>query len=291
VATGGESNQVGEDRIGGYRYVRTILPGQNSTIYEVADDATGKHYAIKQMVSGKADDAAERRSFEAEAKLGMELRHPNLVRVHRYVKDREAPFFVMDYFPSEHLRLILNRRDRAEWLQLNLRRIIEQSGSALAYLHDRGLVHRDIKPENLLVNRAGEVRLIDLAIARKPTSGLGKLFGRKPPREGTPSYMSPEQIRCEPPSPTADIYSLGCTCYELACGRPPFRANSTHDLLSKHLREPASSPRNHNPALTAEFSDLVLQMIRKGPAERPKTVMEILGRLARIAIFDGEQRP
>jgi serine/threonine protein kinase len=257
----------------------------------VVDDATGKHLAIKQMVYGKADDAAERRSFEAEAKLGMELRHPNLVRVHQYVKDRDAPFFVMDYFPSEHLRLILNRRDRAEWLQANLRRIIEQTGSALAYLHDRGLAHRDIKPENILVNRSGEVRLIDLAITRKPPSGLGKLFARKPPREGTPSYMAPEQIRCEAPSPLADIYSLGCTCYELACGRPPFRANSTQELLSKHLREPASPPRNHNPGLSAEFSELIAQMIRKEPERRPASVIEILGRLARIPIHDGEPRP
>src|SRR5690606_3129358 len=122
----------------------------------------GKRFALKELLPSKAADSGERKSFEFEAKLGQDLRHPNLVRVHEYVKDKTAPYFVMDFFPSEHLRLILNKRP--EWLRERLHRINEQVGSALAYLHDKGWVHRDIKPENIIVNKTGEVRLIDYAL-------------------------------------------------------------------------------------------------------------------------------
>ena len=93
--------------------------------------------------------------------------------------------------------------------------------------------------------------------------------------------MSPEQIRREPPAPTADIYSFGITCYELACGRQPFRANSRTELLNKHLRESPARRRSYNKEITPEFSDLVMEMIRKKPADRPQSLHEFLSRFAR----------
>jgi serine/threonine protein kinase len=289
VAT--DVNVRGEDRIGGYRFVRMVLPGQNAAIMEVAQEGTGKRFALKQLNSLKGEEASERKAFEFEAKLGLELRHPNMIKVHEYVKDKSQPYFVMDYFPSDHLRLILNKRDRAEWLKGKLHRIIEQTISAIAYMHDKGWIHRDIKPENILVNKSGEVRLIDYALAKKPPAGLSKMFGGKPPREGTHSYMSPEQIRCGPPSIQADIYSLGITCYELACGRQPFRANSPSELLNKHLYEMPSPPTVHNKLITSEYSDLVMRMIKKNPKDRPANLHEVLSQFNRIRIFSDDPEP
>ena len=279
------------DKIGNYRLVRTILPGQNSVIWEVAQEGTGKRFALKMLNAGKAEDPAQRRAFEFEAKLGSTLHHPNLIRVHEYVKDKQAPYFVMDYFPSEHLRLLLNKRDRGDWLKSKLHRIIEQATIGLAYMHDKGWVHRDLKPENIIVNKSGEVRLIDYALAKKIPVGLGKLFAGKPPREGTHSYIAPEQIRCEPPSVRADIYSLGITCYELACGRQPFRANSPMELLNKHIKEQPVPPTSHNKEITPEFSDLVMRMIRKKPAERPESVQEFLSHFNRTRIYKDDPDP
>ena len=258
---------------------------------EVVQDGTGKRFAMKQMLPSKAEDPSERKLFEFEAKLGMELRHPNLVRVFEMVKDRNQPYFVMEYFPSQHLRLALGKRDLYAQVKPKLHRIISQSANALAYMHDRGWVHRDIKPENIIFNKTAETRVIDYALALKAKSGLGALFASKPPCQGTHSYMSPEQIRREPVAIGADIYSFGITCYELGCGRQPFRADSPTQLLHKHLNEMPSPPTVHNKEITSEFSDLVMKMLRKKPADRPKNLHEFISQFSRLRIFKNDPMP
>jgi serine/threonine protein kinase len=172
-----------------------------------------------------------------------------------------------------------------------LHRIISQTAAGLAFVHEKGWVHRDIKPENILVNKSGETRIIDFALAMRPFGALRKLLGSKAPRQGTPSYMAPEQIRCEPPTPSADVYSLGITCYELTCGRPPFRANSTTELLNKHLSDRPLPLTAHNKAITPEFNDLVLSMLQKRTTDRLADLQEFLSRFRRIRIFKDDPEP
>lgn len=281
----------GEERIGNYRYVRTLLQGQNSTVMEVVQDGTGKRFAMKQLLPGKASDAEERRVFEMEAKLGMQLRHPNLVHVYEYVKDKHAPYFVMDFFPSTHMRLILAKQPLYEEFKPKLRRIIEQTAQGLAYMHAKGWIHRDVKPENIIVNKTGEVRVIDYSLSLRAPTGLARLFSGKPPRQGTHSYMAPEQIRREHPAISADIYSFGVVCYEFACRRQPFRANSASELLTKHLRDTPSPPTSYDKSITPEYSDLVLRMLRKKPADRPRDFQEFLSLFSRVRIFKDEAAP
>lgn len=281
-----------EDKIGNYKYIRILHQGQNSTVMEVAQDGSGKHFVLKQLLPTKAGDPVERKLFEFEAKLGQELRHPNMIKVHEYVKDRKQPYFVMDYFPSStHLRLFVGKPAQFEWVRPKLHWIIEQSGQALAYMHDKGWVHRDLKPENLIINKVGETRLIDYALAMKPVTGLGKLFAKKPPRSGTHSYMSPEQILRLPVQPASDIYSFGTTCYELACGRQPFRANSTTELLNKHIKDTPSPPTSHNKNITPEFADLVMKMLKKKPKDRLPSIRDFLAQFSRIRIYKDDPPP
>lgn len=285
------TNTTGEERIGDYKYIRTIYPGSTSMVMEVLHEPSNRRFAVKQLLASRGGDASERRAFEFEAKLGMELHHPNLIKVHHYVKDREQPYFVMDYFSGFQLRLALHRPKDFPILKGSLHRIISQAASALAYMHGKNWIHRDMKPENIMCNKTGEVRVIDYTLTRRPISGFGKLLGLKVPRQGTKSYMSPEQIRCESPAPTADIYSFGITCYELACGRQPFRANSENELLNKHIRQVPVSPTTYNQEITKEFADLVMEMIRKKPADRPQSLLEFLSRFAKIRVFLTDPAP
>ncbi len=280
-----------EEKIGGFRYVRTIHPGATSVVMEVVQESTGKRFALKQLQESRAVEASERRLFEFEAKLGLQLRHPNLVHVHEYFRDRDQPYFIMDLFPSFHLKLPIARPSVYPMPTRQLHRIITQAASALLYMHNKGWIHRDVKPENILVNKSGEVRVIDYALAMRPFSSLKKLLGGKAPRQGTASYMSPEQIRCGSPTPSSDIYSFGVTCYELACGRPPFRANSTSDLLRKHLNERPIPLLAHNKSITTEYNDLILNMLVKRPEDRCPSLQEFVSRFGRIRIFKDDPDP
>src|SRR3954468_22180912 len=105
---------------------------------EVVQEGSARRFALKQMLASKAQNSAERREFEFEAKLGMQLVHPKLIRVHEYVKDKRQPYFVMDYFPSIHLRLVVAKEAEYAKFQPRFHGVIEQSASALAYLHDKG---------------------------------------------------------------------------------------------------------------------------------------------------------
>jgi serine/threonine protein kinase len=289
VAT--DLNTTSDDRIGGYRYVRTIHPGHTSVVMEVIQESTQRRFALKQLLASRAEDKDDFRAFVHEARLGMELHHPNLMRVYEFIKDREQPYFVMELFGGHHLKLSIARPKLYPLPRTLLHKIIEQSAGALSFMHSKGWVHRDVKPENILFNKSGEVRLIDYALAKRVAGGFSKLFGGKTAREGTRTYISPEQIRCEPPAPSADIYSFGITCYELACGRPPFRANSSQELLEKHLGERPIPLTTHNKKVTPEFNDLVLKMIQKKPADRFSSLDEFLSRFRSVRIFTDDPDP
>jgi serine/threonine protein kinase len=284
-------NTASDDRIGGYRYIRTIHPGATSIVMEVLQEGTQRRYALKQLLASRAEDREEYKAFMHEAKLGMELRHPHLIKVIEFVKDPTQPYFVMELFTGYHLKMPIARPSIYPMPKTLLHRIIEQAAQALAYMHDRGWTHRDVKPENILFNKSGEVRVIDYALARKMTTGIAKMFEGKIPRQGTKTYISPEQIRCLSPSPAVDIYSFGITCYELACGRPPFRANSSQELLEKHLSERPLALTNINKLVTPEFNELVIKMIQKRPEDRFTSLHDFLTRFRSVRIFTDDPDP
>lgn len=270
--------------IGGYKLRTLLQTGQTSQVFEVIEPKSGLHYAMKLLLPEAATNPEHRSTLFNEAEVGVKMAHQNVVRIFKVNKSESAPHFIMEFFPSGSLRLRLQAKDQ-KFIQEHARRIFRGAGTGLAYMNAMGYIHKDIKPDNILVNSLGDTKIIDFAIAKKIVKKKGflaKLFKRKGKVQGTPSFMSPEQIKNEDLDGRADIYSYGCTLYELTTGRPPYRGTSTNDLLTRHLAEKPSPPSMYNRDLTEEFSNFVLKLIAKKKEDRPSSFHEVLIQLRKV---------
>jgi len=260
-----------------------MMTGQSSQVWECIQEGTGRRYALKLLLPERVSDPEHRRYIETEAKVGRQLLHPKVIKVFEYFRSKDNPHFVMEFFPGANMKQRLMRK--SDIVTQNAASIIEQAGDALAYMHDKGWLHKDIKPDNLLVNGVGEVRLIDFALAERISSRWARIFSKRKTVKGTRSYMSPEQIRGEHLDERADLYSFGCTLFEMLVGRPPFRADSPKALLEKHLYEKVRSPRTLNSALTPEIDDLIMRMLEKDRTKRLENMHEFLAKFRGVKLF------
>jgi serine/threonine protein kinase len=191
----------------------------------------------------------------------------------------------MEWFPAPNLKRRIRSKEETDKILHLLPKIIEQAAEGLARMHSLGWVHRDVKPDNFLVNDKGEVKVIDFGLAQKAKRGLWKLLCPKSKRQGTPSYMSPEQIRCEPLDQRADVYSFGCILYEIFVGNPPFTGSKLDELFQKHLKAPPPALEATERNLTTEFAQLVRRCLAKERAARPDSMEDVLGELRSGKIF------
>jgi Protein kinase domain len=152
--------------IGGYRLQNLMMTGQTSQVWEVVEAASGRHFAMKLLLPEKLQDPEHRELLFHEAEVGMLLAHPNVIRVIKVDKNVHNPYFVMEFFPAGNLKLRVMHK-KWDFIKEKSLDIFKQAGTALAYMHAMGWVHRDVKPDNIMVNSAGEVRIIDFALAQK----------------------------------------------------------------------------------------------------------------------------
>jgi serine/threonine-protein kinase len=277
---------VEAEQIGGYKVQNLLQSGQSSQVYEVVEVISLRHFAMKILLPEKAKDQEQRRLLFHEAEVGKKLAHPNIIKIHE-ISRSPTPFFTMEFFPSGALRTRLQQK-QADFIRENAEKIFKQTVTGLAYMNASGWVHRDVKPDNILVNSLGDVRIIDFAIAYRPPTGLAKVFRRKGKAQGTRSYMSPEQIRRQILDGRSDIYSFGATVYEVLTGRPPFRGNSSQELLEKHIKEKPVNPRQYNQDVTEDFAALVMRMLEKKREDRPRDFHEIMMAMRNYRVFKGQ---
>jgi serine/threonine protein kinase len=282
---------VAEETIGGYRLQKLMMSGQNSQVWEVVELISHRHFAMKLLLPEKLNDIESRRLLLHEAMVGNKLAHPNIIKIVVVDKDPKNPYFVMEFFPAGSLKLRLMHK-QFDFIKERALNIFKQTATAMAYMNASGWVHRDVKPDNILVNSAGEVRLIDFALAqrREKPSFFGKLFRKKGKVQGTRSYMSPEQIRGDFLDGRSDIYSFGATLYELTTHRPPFRASSNQELLNKHIAEKVVPPQAHNPDITDDFNNFVVKLLAKKREQRPRDFHEVLMQLRTLRVFKSDPK-
>ena len=253
-----------------YKIIDIVGSGGTATVYLARDLRTNKIVAVKVLHPQYATDPKAVSRFFREIKIISSLNHPNILKLIDYGKVDNVPYFVTEYVQGRTLREIIKERKR---LSINEAiRIIIDVLKALSYAQEKGVVaHRDIKPGNIMIDVNNQVKLTDFGIAKLQDKTISKetLFY-------TPSYASPEQIRGEKVDERSDIYSLGCTLYEMLTGRPPFIGDNIFAITTKHLKEDPLPPSKFNKQIPKWLDEIVLTMISKDPRDRYQKPEEVI---------------
>jgi serine/threonine protein kinase len=266
---------LGLGYIGPFRLLEIVNRGQSCCLWRAYDDEKREFIGIKTLLESTAKQRGQVRLLEHEYKVASQFSHPNLIRIFHYDWYNRVPYIGMEWFSAINLKMWINRG--YETYCEHLPQILLQMTQALFYQHEQGWVHRDVKPDNFLfAPETVEVKMIDFALAQRTVSGFMKWFTFKGRIQGTASYMSPEQIQRMPAAPGSDIYSLGCTFYELLTTRLLFTGDSLNDLLNKHLSAAPPPVTQRNKNVTPEFAELLKMMLAKKPQDRPKSSSELL---------------
>jgi serine/threonine-protein kinase len=260
--------------IGRYRVIRLLGRGGMSDVYLARDPMLERDIAVKLIAGGLDDDVARRRLVREASAVGR-LRHPNIVTIFDAGEHDGRPFIAMEHVPGDTLRTLIQRR-----VPMPLRRrleLIENACAGLAHAHRAGVVHLDIKPDNLIVDESGVLKVLDFGIARVLSSEA--LATRH--ILGTLRYMSPEQIAGDPLDHRSDIFSLGCSMYELLAYLPAY-AGSTREIVYRIAVGPVPRLCEVMPDIDPRLDAAVGRAMALEAADRFADLDEFQAELARL---------
>jgi tRNA A-37 threonylcarbamoyl transferase component Bud32 len=251
-----------------YDILLEIAQGGMATVYRGYDLERDQAVAIKVLSPFLSNQPKFRARFEREAELMHSLRHPNIVPVLDYGRERHSMYLVMPFMNAGSLE------DRLRQGAISVAagsRIIDQMAVALEHAHAFGVVHRDVKPSNILIDEKFHAWLSDFGFAYVFDASVN-LTGST--LIGTPAYMAPEQILGHKVTPKADQYALGVVLYQLCTGRLPYDAATPMKLALKHATEPLPRPRLVNPNLPDAVEEVLLRSLSKDPNFRFDSVRD-----------------
>jgi serine/threonine protein kinase len=262
-------------RLGDFALVRKIGAGAMGDVYLGKHVTTGESAAIKLISDKHCLDESFIKRFKREIDILMGLSHVNIARAVGYGVDQDRTFLALEYIEGPNLSDVLQERGALFEQDVLTIAIHVARGLASAY-NEAGLVHRDIKPMNLLVKQArvgkrtglfmeegDKVKIIDFGLA-KPTDSEDQRLTITGFVMGTPAYMSPEQIRCEPSLDFhTDMYALGATMFHLLTGRIPYPGNAPAIIMTGHLTQPVPDPGELVPSLSPDTRKVVMTAMAK----------------------------
>ncbi len=269
-----------------YRVDEILGYGGMGIVYKAENQALGRTVALKVIAPRLARDEAFIKRFRREARALAQLYHPNIVLVFALRQVDLGLYIAMEYVEGQTLAERLEV-DRPVAMHQALP-LIKQLLAALDYAHERGVIHRDLKPRNIMLNEAGEVKVMDFGLAKMLGEGSGDTTGSAM-RAGTLCYMSPEQAKgLKNVDQRSDLFSLGLILYEMLSGRLPFnKDDSEFNILKAIVEEKLPSPHTFNPALTRSLSKIIMKALEKKPKKRYQSAGEML---AAIEAFERHQQ-
>jgi serine/threonine protein kinase len=269
-------------KIGRFEIEDELGRGGMATVFRANDPHFKRDVAIKVLPAVFTHDPTFRARFEREAQLLAALEYPGIVPVYDYGEENDQPYLVMRYMPGGSLS---QRLKDGPLTLIETSRIFTRLGTALDYIHDKGIVHRDMKPANILFDGYGNAYLSDFGIARITQSNIG-LTGDG--LIGTPAYMSPEQARGDVEiDGRSDIYALGAILFETLTGRQPYEATTPMGVVMKHITDPIPHLIDLNREIPADCQELIDKAMAKDREQRFQTAASMA---IAVAVLAGKTR-
>jgi serine/threonine protein kinase len=285
--TAGTQGQI--PAVPGYRIVQRIGAGGMGVVYKAIQLSMNRPVAMKILYPRYAKDAEFLERFRREIATMAKLSHPNIVTAIDTGETGGAPYYVMEFVDGRTVtELVKKGGSLPEGKTLE---IAAQVGRALAHAARHKLIHRDIKPDNIMVTDEGVAKLCDMGIAKSLEESADSSLTTDGIAIGTPSYISPEQAQGLPADERSDIYSLGVTLYYAATGKAPFGGPTAAAILRQHITVTPPPPDKHNPRLSKPFSQFVMRMLAKEPADRFPSAQSFVQEIDRLIKRSGTGGP
>ena len=253
--------------IRGYRFIKKLTATAHSAVYLAEKESADLNVVLKvlQQVPEDSDSIGAFDRFLQEYELIAEIEHPNIVKIYDLGVGDDHAHIAMEYLEGGDLKARIeegiNEPDAVKFLR--------EIASALAKIHDVGILHRDLKPGNVMLRADDSIALIDFGLAKRMRLRMeltdeGEIFG-------TPYYMSPEQGHGNGVDHRSDIYSLGVIFYEMLTGEKPFRADTAMGIIYRH----ANAPVPLLPNRIGQYQALINMMLAKQPDDRLQSAAEV----------------
>ncbi len=273
-----------------YRIVEQLGAGGMGVVFKAQDSRLERAVALKFLPEKLAQDPLALERFRREARAASALNHPCICTIYDIGEQDGRAFIAMEFIDGETLRNHIRGKPLPveEALELGI-----QIAEALDAAHAEGIIHRDIKPANIFVTKRGRAKVLDFGLAKLvpkgvaiggtdsgddstgPTSIVGII-------SGTPSYMSPEQVRGDALDARTDIFSLGLVLYEMATGRQAFGGGTGGAIIEAVLTRPPASVRSVNPDIPPALEAVIEKALQKDRDQRYQHAAEMLADLQRL---------
>ena len=277
IETPKEELTTGSTFAGRYQIIEELGKGGMGKVYKVHDTKIKEKIALKLIKPEIAKDKKTIERFSNELRLARKIRHKNICQMFDLGEDRGTHFITMEFVPGQDLKGLI--RQSGQLAVGTTISIAKQICDGLTEAHKLGVIHRDLKPSNIMIDKEGDVRIMDFGIARsldtKGITGAGVMIG-------TPEYMSPEQVEGKETDQRSDLYSLGIILYEMVTGRVPFEGDTPFTIGMKHKGEIPQNPKELNSQIPDDLNNVILKCLEKEKDKRYQRAGEVHTNLMQI---------